>query len=139
MLMLIGRTGKKVGQLMPLVLEYVANLTRPLFEDIDSVHYTQMSRQLNEGEEYAKRLLSNRYVDKIAGTIASVFVNDYPAHSFVVDKIEISKFHEKLCSLVPSLIYIKEPDDKIMELIDDLFDFLTNNRITAIGQLEVLK
>lgn len=42
---------------LPIVLEYSSVLLKPLFEKIDVIHYTQMSRILKVAEEYALRLL----------------------------------------------------------------------------------
>ena len=85
MMMLVGRTGKKVETLLPMVLESVGNMMRPLLESIDVVHYTQMSRSLKVGEEYAKRLLSRvPDPDKTARNL----VHGYPDHSFSIDLAE---------------------------------------------------
>jgi Serine dehydrogenase proteinase len=86
MVMLVGRTGKKVETLLPMVLESVGNMMRPLLEGIDVVHYTQMSRSLKVGEEYAKRLLSRVSTDpeKTARTL----VHGYPDHAFSIDLLE---------------------------------------------------
>jgi hypothetical protein len=85
MMMLVGRTGKKVETLLPMVLESVGNMMRPLLESIDVVHYTQMSRSLKVGEEYAKRLLS-RVADP--EKTARNLVHGYPDHSFSIDLAE---------------------------------------------------
>lgn len=61
MLLLVGKTGKKVETLLPMTLKYVTDLMRPLLEKIDAVHYTQMSRALKVAEEYAIRLLQPKY------------------------------------------------------------------------------
>ncbi len=85
MLLLLGRTGKKTETLLPPILRYVAELMRPLFEKIDTVHYTQMSRALKVAEEYAIRLLGNRYPTDKASDIARQLVHGYPEHGFIID------------------------------------------------------
>jgi len=92
MLLMLGRTGKKVETLLPLILRFVADMTRPLFEKIDTVHYTQMSRTLKVAEEYAIRLLGNRYPQDRARQIARHLVENYPEHGFVVDSAEAATF-----------------------------------------------
>ncbi len=83
MVMLVGRTGKKVETLLPMVLESVGNMMRPLLEGIDVVHYTQMSRSLKVGEEYAKRLLSKNSSEP--EKTARNLVHGYPDHAFSID------------------------------------------------------
>lgn len=86
MMMLVGRTGKKVETLLPMVLESVGNMMRPLLEGIDVVHYTQMSRALKVGEEYAKRLLAR--VSQDPEKTARALVHGYPDHAFSIDLAE---------------------------------------------------
>lgn len=66
MLLLMHRTGKKIETLMPLVLRLVTDMTRPMFENIDAVHYTQMARVLKVAEDYAVRLLQPTYTEQQA-------------------------------------------------------------------------
>src|SRR5439155_16053038 len=44
MLLLKKRTGKTLNSLLPGLEHFTAEMLRPLFEKIDTVHYTQMSR-----------------------------------------------------------------------------------------------
>ena len=44
MLLLLQRTKKKTKTLMPFVTEFVTKLTQPMFQGIDVVRYTKMSR-----------------------------------------------------------------------------------------------
>ena len=84
MLMMIRRTGKKIKTLTPMVGEFVTNLTKPMFQGIDVVRYTQMSRLLKVGEEYGKRLLRRVYGNIKAEKIANKLVTDYPEHGFPI-------------------------------------------------------
>ncbi len=88
MFLLYGRTGKKIETLLPMSLHFVSEMVRPLFENIDAVHYTQMSRALKVAEEYAIRLLRNRYAEDKARKIARHLVEKYPEHGFVIDTTE---------------------------------------------------
>lgn len=92
MLLLVGKTGKKVETLLPMTLKYVTDLMRPLLEKIDAVHYTQMSRALKVAEEYAIRLLQPKYTKAQAEKIARHLVEKYPEHGFVIDAGEASSF-----------------------------------------------
>jgi len=87
-LLLKSRSGKKLATLMPMVHKYVAELTRPLFEKIDTVHYTWMARLLKIAEEYAIRLLQPLYKDGDAKAIARKLVHNYPEHDFMIDARE---------------------------------------------------
>lgn len=85
------RTGKRIGTLLPICLSYVAELTRPLFEKIDTVHYTSSSRLLKIGEEYAIRLLEPQYGAQRAEEIARALVHNYPDHDFMIDNVEAAR------------------------------------------------
>jgi hypothetical protein len=91
MLLLANRSGKSMGTLLPVVLHFVSEMLRPLFEKLDTVHYTQMSRLLKIGEEYAIRLLEPKYGRPRADEIARQFVNAYPEHGFYIDRAEAAK------------------------------------------------
>ena len=90
MLLLLGRTSKKIEAILPHTLAYTANFMRPLIEKIDAVHYTQSSRILRVSEEYAIRLLSSdsKHAYDDARSIASQLVEKYPEHGFVIDSEE---------------------------------------------------
>ena len=60
----------------PGVQNFVGTMVQPLFEKIDTVHYTQMSRLLKIAEEYASRLLRSKYGYKKATEIARHFVHE---------------------------------------------------------------
>lgn len=80
-----GVTGKKFDVLLPMCLEFVANMWRPLFEKIDVVHWTKMSRALKVGEDYASRLLKRNHGEDLATMIAEELVKKYSEHGFVID------------------------------------------------------
>lgn len=81
------RSGLTMKTLLPGVQNFVAEMLRPLFEKIDTVHYTQSSRQLKVAEEYATRLLRAKY-GKAASEIARKLVHGYPEHAFFIDAEE---------------------------------------------------
>ncbi|MBF0317968.1 MAG: hypothetical protein HQL04_07310 [Nitrospirae bacterium] len=125
MLMLLARTGKKLDTLLPITLRFAADMVRPLFENIDVVHYTQMSRILRVAEEYAIRLLQNRYSEEIARKIARHLVEEYPEHGFVIDMAEAAKIDT---DLVTSLLEDQQ------SIVDRILKHLT--QLTAIGFLK---
>jgi hypothetical protein len=88
MLLMSGRTGKKIDTLLPLVFDYANNFVRPLLEKIDTVDYTKKSRELKVAEEYAVRLMKRNYKLDMAKSIAAHLVSKYPTHGFVVDRQE---------------------------------------------------
>ena len=92
MLLMVRRSGKKVKSVLPEMSNFVNNLVRPLFEKIDVVHYTQMSRMLKVAEEYAVRLLAPHYPGNVAREIANHLVVNYPEHGFVIDAEEAALF-----------------------------------------------
>jgi hypothetical protein len=79
------RSGLTMKTLLPGVQNFVAEMLRPLFEKIDTVHYTQSSRQLKVAEEYATRLLRAKYGKQVASEIARQLVHSYPEHAFFID------------------------------------------------------
>jgi hypothetical protein len=88
MILMAGRTGKKIDTLLPLVFDYANNFVRPLLEKIDTVDYTKKSRELKVAEEYAVRLMKRNYKLDTAKSIAAHLVSKYPTHGFVVDRQE---------------------------------------------------
>src|SRR5438132_678970 len=70
MMLLLSRTGKKVESTLPQVLKFVSDMMRPMFENIDVVHFTQRARFLKVAEEYAIRLLRPRHNKDHAEAIA---------------------------------------------------------------------
>lgn len=88
MLLFLQRSRKSVNTLLPMSLDYVVKMMRPLLEKIDTVHYSQMSRGLKVGEDYAFRLLAPRYGELRAQNIATTLVEKYSTHGFVIDHEE---------------------------------------------------
>ncbi len=81
--LLLRRTKKKTKNLLPVVTEFVTKLTNPMFEGIDIVRYTQMSRLLKVAQEYGERLLRQNY-GKNSEEIARILVEDFPEHGFPI-------------------------------------------------------
>lgn len=122
------KSGKKIESLLPIMSRFVSDITRPLFESIDAVHYTQTSRVLKVAEDYAIRLLRNRYPDNEAERISRFLVENYPEHGFVIDIIEAKSIDDGLAQSVS-----KE--------LQDLFDIMYTQlgTFTAVGSLEEIK
>jgi hypothetical protein len=57
MALLTLRTEEDVDKLLPLALDFAAQLSQPYLQDTNMVEYTRMSRVLKIGEDYASRLL----------------------------------------------------------------------------------
>ena len=104
MFSLLPRTKRKVGAILPHATRLVTQMARPLFENVDVFRYTQMSRLLKVGEEYAKRLLSKNYDKSKADEIASRFVENYPVHSFVIDVDEVRSLGLKIKPATPEML-----------------------------------
>lgn len=89
MTLLLHKTDKRVSTLLPDTIQFVTNVVRPLFENVDVVQYTQMARLLKVMEDYASRLLSRKYRDPNAvADIATELTSGYADHSFVIDREE---------------------------------------------------
>jgi hypothetical protein len=125
MFLLYPRTRKKIETLLPMSLDFATNMVRPLFENIDVVHYTQMSRILKVAEEYAIRLLQSRYTEERARHIAHHLVENYPEHGFVIDVTEATRIDPDLVTALPV---------ESQHIIDKVFPHLT--KLTAIGYLK---
>lgn len=121
MLLLLARTGKKIESLLPVVLKFVSDMMRPLFEKIDAVQYTQRSRALKVAEEYAVRLLRPRYTKEDAESIARKLVEAYPDHGFVIDASESASIG----------LDVMEPTEDQYQHLDDICMELKT--LTAIG------
>lgn len=127
MLLLLQRTGKRMNSLIPMVLEYSSAMTRPLLDKIDTVHYTQWSRELKVGEDYATRLLTPRYSKSDAERIARRLVNSYSEHGFVIDRDEI--FSDELLGKAPPA------DEPVKHAIDRLESVLGTTSTVAVGRI----
>lgn len=124
MLFMLGRAGKKIDTLLPHMLNFVNGMTCPLFEKIDAVHYTQMSRALKLAEEYAVRLLQPKYSSAEARYIAQHLVEKYSDHGFFIGADEVATFGLKT----------EAPVADQRDIIDSMIPFV--GRLTVIGMLK---
>ncbi|BBO30829.1 SDH family Clp fold serine proteinase [Lacipirellula parvula] len=124
MLLLVDRSGKKTSTVMPIVSAFVSALARPMFENIDVVRYTQMSRLLKVAEEYAKRLLVRNYGDAEASRIATMLVENYPEHGFPIYREEA----ERTIGLK-----IADASSEIIETLEVMARYQSN--LCAIGRV----
>jgi hypothetical protein len=109
------RTGKSFNVLLPLVQQWVSSMLRPLFEKIDTVHYTQMSRQLKVAEEYAIRLLQPKYNLEKAKKTARHLVHEFPSHDFFIN-LEDTK--------LAGLDFVEEAKGDVSTAIEGMVEFL---------------
>ena len=123
MFLLAARTGKKVATLLPDAIRFVTQMTGPMFSNIDVVRYTQMSRLLRVGEEYARRLLAARLREEEADDIARQLVEKYPEHGFIIDFEEAVRL-----GLRPT-----EPSDERARIMEEVAESLGG--LTAIGRI----
>lgn len=121
---LLARTQKKIDNILPAALSFVAETVKPLVSKIDTIHLTMMSRILKEAEEYAKRLLYRNYRWQNADKIATTLVEEYPTHSFKIDYEETAKMG----------INARQANGAVADAIDRLIENIED--ITAIGRLE---
>ncbi len=119
MYLLLGKSGKKVNTLLPMVLKFISDMMEPLLDKIDTVHYTQLSRALKVGEEYAVRLLSTKYGKTVAEKIARTLVEKYPEHGFVIDREEANSIGLK----------VNSPTTEIQDILDTLMIYLGEETI----------
>ena len=117
------KTGKRTAAVLSPAIEYTASIVRPLMEKFDVVKYSEMSRSLKVGEDYAKRLLYPNY-GQDAGKIASVLVSSYPEHGFVIDVIEAEAIGLK----------VELPTGKISQAFGKILPFI--DRLTVLGSLQ---
>lgn len=93
--LLLPRLLKKPEAVLPHAIELVTGTMRPLLEKVDTKLYTKRSRELKVGEDYAARLLANRYPKEAAKALAQSFVHDYADHVFIIDAQEAARImHE---------------------------------------------
>ena len=132
--MLMRRTGKKVDTILPLVLNYVTNFVKPLLEKIDAVDYTKKSRELKVAEQYAARLMKARYSWAKASSVARSLVEQFPAHSFVIDRDEAMTFEKVGATETFGLgLSIKKTPSDVESILEALVPVLDG--LTAIGRL----
>lgn len=128
MVMLSMKTPKKISTLLPLSLDFVASVLRPMLENVDIVHYTQRSRLLKVAEAYAYRLLRRHFAPH-ARKIAEHFVSHYPEHGFVINLEEMRGMGYVDLGLVT------EATTELEVQLDTLFDCLNGRSCTYIGQI----
>jgi Serine dehydrogenase proteinase len=116
MMFLVARTGKKIETILPHATMFVAELTKPMFEKIDVVHYTQRARDVKVAEEYAIRLLRPRYSKDDAEQIARHLVEKYPEHGFVIDFDEPAHVEFKL--------QLKKPSAEQVNMLNSIVPYL---------------
>lgn len=114
--------------LLPGVQNFVGSMIQPLFEKIDTVHYTQMSRLLKVAEEYAIRLLQPKYSVKRATEIARHFVHEYPAHDFFVNLEDTE---------TAGLDCVEEAKGEVQSTLESLTEFVQET--TYIGKLQEMQ
>jgi len=122
------RTRKTYNALLPEVQKFVAAMIAPLFDKIDTVHYTQMSRLLKVAEEYAVRLLQPKYNPERASEIARHFVHQYPAHEFFVT-LEDAR--------IAGLDFVEEAQGEVASAMAAMAPFLQGSNY--IGTLEEIR
>ena len=107
---------------------FATSFVKPLVDNIDAEKYTEMSRELKVGEEYAVRLLSPKYEKKDAERIARTLVSQYPDHDFIIDVEEAN-------SIVG--LDIEESTGEISVAHEKIIPYL--DCMTALGRLEVIE
>lgn len=117
------RTRKKYDKLLPVAGEFVNGLVRPLFEGVDVIHYTSLSRTLKVAEDYAVRLMEPRLGRMKAKDVANRLISEYPEHGFVIDQLEANRIGLPAESATGTLA----------DLMDELVPLL--GHVAAIGRV----
>lgn len=125
MMLMIGRTGKKVDSLISHTMHFITEMVNPLFNKIDVIEFTKMSRILKVAEEYAKRLLFFNHTEENALKIASRLVEHYPEHGFFIGRKEAKEMG----------LPIIKPKQAIDEIMDKVYYLLRSNDVQAFGQV----
>jgi hypothetical protein len=125
------RTRKKPDALLPLALQYATSMIGPLVGKIDSVALTKKSRALKVAEDYALRLMKEAgYPLASAKRIASILVERYSTHGFVIDRTEAKASEREPFGLG---LRIAEPKESVQILFDGLQTYLDS--LTVIGKV----
>lgn len=131
MFLMLGRTGKRISTLLPDVFSFIADMTRPLLESIDVVHYNERARMLKVAEEYAVRLLGStqqaaedHLMPDDARRVASSLVEKYPEHGFPIDEEEARGLG----------LPVTETTEEQVALLEALWPAIRG--ITVMGQLQ---
>jgi len=120
-MMLLTRTRKKISTVLPYAIDFTTSLVSPLMNNVDVIKYTEMSRILKVGEEYAIRLLVPKYGDSEARSIAEALVSNYPEHGFVIDNMEAASIG----------LQTELPAGKVAEAFTKILPYL--EEVTAYG------
>lgn len=128
------RTGKKLNVLMPPVFDLLAKLHRPLFDKVDTLRFSRMSRLLDIAQQYAVRLLQRKYNEPDSWAVARDLVTRYPAHRFWIDRDEAKRIGKRE-SGNPVGLPIAECTPELDSILDRLYGLLDGS-ITALGRLE---
>jgi hypothetical protein len=118
---LVAKTRKKVDAILPMATQFVHGLVHPLFNGIDAVRYTQLSRTLKVAEEYAVRLMAPRLGRETAVRIANRLILDYPEHAFAIDFNEIKEIG----------LAVEAPTEPVSDILDEMVPML--GQVSAIG------
>lgn len=124
---ILEKSGKKISSILPNAIDFTTSLVKPLFDNVDVVNYTEMSRTLKVGEDYAVRLLERNYKSEDAISISKALVTQYPDHRFVIDQDEVNKLGLK----------VEPPTDELSDAFTTLLPFM--DELTVIGALEEIK
>ena len=123
MIYLRERTGKRINTLMPHALQFAADVTKPLFDKIDSVRFSRQSRRLQEAQDYAERLLRIKFSTLDAKAIARDLVRNYAIHTFVIDKAEAKQLGRRQQGGPVGL----QVDQRIVPAVEQLLDWFYEN------------
>lgn len=140
--MLMFKTRSRPMKVLEPAMSFVTDLTAPMMNSIDVVRYSERSRALKVGEDYAMRLLQPKYDAVVANAFARSLVNNYSDHGFPIDHAEIGRIQTEISSLAMRLGIAEPPPlvcplgamiEDVRERIDDLY--LMMGDFTAVGWL----
>jgi hypothetical protein len=114
-----------------------ANRTvEPLMGAFDLANYSKRARQLKAGQKYTEALLRKKYSQEAALDIATILVNNYPEHAFIIDRAEteriIKKVEDRLNPGVPLQPLAVPPPPELEDVFNQLF--LPLRGVFAIGE-----
>ncbi len=106
-------------------MSFVTHTLQPLYDKIDSVHYSEMERTLLVAEAYAVRLLAKSCDPLSAKRIAARLIREYPEHGFVIDSEEAKRI---------GLRVITYDEDTSLQNNLDILSICSTNE-TVIGRI----
>jgi hypothetical protein len=136
LLYLSERTKKRVNTLLPHALHFAAEVTKPLFEKIDTIRYSRYSRVLQEAQDYAERLMRPRLSEAEARAVARDLVRNFPTHGFVIDREE-SRRVGKIDNRAPVGLPVIKTTPEIDQLLDECCRYLDD--VTIVGKIIEVK